>query len=761
MPAIKVKAVMEDSPHDFSDAVEYRILMYEIMLELQRAERFFDVYDAVEEKLKVLLHSERVLVFKRGRHQRELSASVRIGDSVREVRLDFSPDSLAGYVALTQKRVAILDVADSKALAKIHPGLQNNALADKTLGLSTRSTIAVPIFHGDVLIGVLQLLNPDPREFSTGEFHKLKTIASMLGDHFFEELGVTEGPYDLLIRKGVIKREQLSELGVRSRAESKSIAHLLLKDFRIPRQVVGESLTSFYQVPFAEAGINAKVPAKLIQNINPNYVRQQGWVPIAENGQEVTVLIDDPSDGDKVMVIEQLFRGRKIKLLLMIPEEIAELAEGALHDNTDATDSIEELTDLAADEIIDSDSSSQVEDTSDQQQNSNVVRLLNKLIADAYTTGASDIHIQPAATGKPATVLFRIDGVCKSIARIPYKLVRPVVSRLKVMCAMDLAERRLPQDGKCTVKLRGQTLEIRVVVIPNSHGLESAVMRLLSNCEAMHLYGLNLSDVNLAEVKRLAEKPHGLFLVVGPTGSGKTTSLHSIVGHLNTGERIIWTIEDPVEITQPGLQQVSVNKRTGLTFATALRSFLRADPDVILVGEMRDDETAQIAVQASMTGHIVLSTLHTNSAAETINRLRSMSVESFDLADALLGILSQRLVRVVCAACSQPTELTVEEREFLQLKVDAHGLAPISGDAKYMCGPGCEACSHTGYQGRVGIHELLVASPAVKELIAAEAASHEIVEQSQKEGSPSFVEDAMQKLFSGRIDFREFRKAIA
>ncbi|HBD08344.1 MAG TPA: general secretion pathway protein GspE, partial [Syntrophobacteraceae bacterium] len=349
---------------------------------------------------------------------------------------------------------------------------------------------------------------------------------------------------------------------------------------------------------------------------------------------------------------------------------------------------------------------------------------------------ASDIHIEPGKGRESTIIRMRVDGVCREVTRIPASHVRAVVARIKILARLDIAERRKPQDGKITLKLHGKPIELRVATLPTVNG-ESAVLRILSAGEALPIERLNLAESTEKEIVRLISHPHGMFLAVGPTGSGKTTTLHAILGHINTPERKIWTAEDPVEITQRGLQQVQVEPRIGLDFAVALRSFLRADPDVILIGEMRDRETAHIGIESSLTGHLVFSTLHTNSAPETIVRLLDLGLDPLNFSDALLGVLAQRLVRTLCSHCKE--YYTPTEDEIDQL-VKAYGpdLFTESGINRaecQLCRPvGCDKCGGTGYKGRTGIHELLVATNPMKQRIAKRADVPEIRALAIQEG---------------------------
>ncbi|MBD3648972.1 MAG: Flp pilus assembly complex ATPase component TadA, partial [Pseudomonadales bacterium] len=462
--------LMESSPHQFNDAMEHQILLYEIMLELQQAERFSDVFPELEGKLKTLLHSEHVLVYRRGRNKRELTTSVISGGKHQDVRLDFSPASIAGYVAMTGKPVCIQNLHDARALQAIYPSLQNNAEADEKLGIKSYSTLAVPIYHNEIVIGVLQLINRVDGNFSTREYRKVTSLALMLGEHFYSELGVSEGPYDLLIQRGLITREELEEATIEATRNDVSLPWYLATEKGLPVEDIGESMESYYQVPFMRYDINIKVPSKLIEDINPEYIKHQGWVPIADNGVEVTILIDDPTDTQKIMHIERLFSEQKIKLFLMMPEDIASIADSVVSDAWE-TRSVAELTNLAGNDIQ---GRGQARDGSfSGSEDSGVVLLLNRIITDAYMKGASDIHIQPDGDARPAAVLYRVDGICRQATKIPNKLVKQLTARLKVMCSLDLAEKRLPQDGKCSIKCRGKRLDLRVAIIPNVHGLET------------------------------------------------------------------------------------------------------------------------------------------------------------------------------------------------------------------------------------------------------------------------------------------------
>jgi type II secretory ATPase GspE/PulE/Tfp pilus assembly ATPase PilB-like protein len=417
------------------------------------------------------------------------------------------------------------------------------------------------------------------------------------------------------------------------------------------------------------------------------------------------------------------------------------------------------------------------EEPSIEQSDNSLVRLINSMIAEAQSQGVSDIHIECQPGRDKVRIRFRKDGALRPYMELPHTYRSAMIARIKIMCDLDISERRKPQDGKINFGkfVPGQRLELRVATIPTANGLEDAVLRLLSSAKPIPLDNLGLSPENLGQIKAMAQRPYGMLLCAGPTGSGKTTTLHSVMGYINQPDRKIWTAEDPVEITQAGLRQVQVNPKIDWTFAKALRAFLRADPDVIMVGEIRDGETAKMAVEASLTGHLVMSTLHTNSAVETVTRLLDMGMDPFNFADSLLGVLAQRLVRRLCSKCVQAEPATAQQTDELMADyLHAFGQAEhkpspddvLAGwkkrfgkDGRLMhhVAKGCPNCDDSGLRGRAGLHELLVVSRPVRQLIQTGARPDELLRVALGEGLRTLRQDGIDKVWAGATTIEEVR----
>ena len=571
--------------------------------------------------------------------------------------------------------------------------------------------------------------------------------------------------YDYILREKIVTADQLQKALAISKKMRKSVEFVLIDQFKISKKSIGKSLSHYYGCPFKSFDPRAPIPVELIGNLKKSFLFHDVWVPLSWGKEGVEILIDDPRDLRKTGVIRGLVKTKKIRLSVGIKEDI-ELYIRHFFERREE-ESIEEMIeelDLIPDISFEEEEEIEEEEEETPDEGSGqIVRLVDQIIITAYRKNASDIHIEPSPITAKTGVRFRLDGVCQEYVQVPNSMARAVVSRIKVMANLDIAERRLPQDGKIKFKRKGvPPFELRLATLPTAGGHEDAVLRILASAGAMKINEMGLSERNLEVLERTISKPYGLILAVGPTGSGKTTTLHSALGHINKPGIKIWTVEDPVEITQAGLRQVEVKPKIGLDFARVMRSFLRADPDVIMIGEMRDRETASIGIEASLTGHLVFSTLHTNSAPETVTRLLDMGLNPINFSDAFLCVLAQRLARRLCVHCRK--EYHPSDKEFEEL-VTEYGLERFEAtkirytpELRLYRPGGCERCSGTGYKGRMGIHELIEGTPRIKGLIKGRGKTEEIFEQAAQEGTATLKQDGIQKVFLGLTDMGEIRR---
>ncbi len=588
---------------------------------------------------------------------------------------------------------------------------------------------------------------------------------------------------EALLALDLVSPEQLEQALVQQRDDrSVPLGELLVRKGVISRAQLQSALARKMGYPVVDVE-NFAVEPDAVRKLPHAVAKRLEVLPLVLRDGRLVVAMEDPTRRDAIEEVEFITQLKVVPTLtklgtlqFAIPATFSRFGAEAL-----PRGSVDPLPDFTPDftlessnkliESLERDSTERAakEDESPIEQSDNsLVRLINTMIIEAHNQGVSDIHIETYPGREKLKIRFRRDGVLQPYLELPPTYRNAMIARIKIMCDLDISERRKPQDGKINfARFSAQhKLELRVATIPTNNGLEDVVMRILASSRPMPLDRIGLTPANLQALQTAVARPYGMVLCVGPTGSGKTTTLHSALSHINTADRKIWTAEDPVEITQAGLRQVQVNPKIDWTFAKALRAFLRADPDVIMVGEIRDQETAEIAVEASLTGHLVLSTLHTNSAPETITRLLDMGMDPFNFADSLLAVLAQRLVRRSCTACQTTEPLT--EGELGELLDDYLHVFPADArpsklalmgewvktpgkDGRLMkfTSPGCSACGGTGFKGRAGLHELLTVSKTIRRMIQTGARAEELQHAALAEGMRSLRQDGIVKVLQG------------
>ena len=716
--------------------------------------------------------------------QDQIVSKVKTGlTSFKDLRLPVTPQSIAGFVALNRQVLNIADVYDEQELRRISPELRFQQGVDQRTGYRTRQMLVAPLVsvQSKEMLGVVQFINTrDHQPFTAIALDGVRELCETLSVAFSQRMKPPQrvhGKYDGLVEDAVLAAPEL-ELAVRSaRKKDVAVESVLLDDFQIKLPAIGQALARFYGVPYEPFRADRVKPVELLRNLKRQFVEEHGWLPLDDTREGLLVLALDPEAAANARLVSQIFPKAKLLYRVTTVREFELTLDQFYGPASGDTASVGELLSGMDDGEEDGEAPDHVSEAVENE----LVKLVNKIIVDAYRQGVSDIHIEPLPGKGKTGVRFRKDGTLVPYIEIPASYRSALVARIKIMCDLDISERRKPQDGKIKFRKYGPLdIELRVATIPSTGGVEDVVMRILAAGEPIPLDKLGVLPVNLARLRATVEKPYGLFFVCGPTGSGKTTTLHSVLNYLNTPDTKIWTAEDPVEITQKGLRQVQVNRKAGLDFATVMRAFLRADPDIIMVGEMRDKETVAMGIEASLTGHLVFATLHTNSAPESIVRLLDMGMDPFNFADALIGILAQRLAKRLCTACraaytpaeSELDALLAEFCEELQATEafkrdpEAARAAILQGWRERYAGPdgrftlyravGCAECTK-GYRGRVGLHELMLGTDKARRLLTEHARVAALLAQALEDGMLTLKMDGIEKVLSGITDIKMVR----
>jgi type II secretory ATPase GspE/PulE/Tfp pilus assembly ATPase PilB-like protein len=634
----------------------------------------------------------------------------------------------------------------------------NHALEDKTLSQEERLDVldqlaSIHEAGGNMQAAVrtLKSITTIDPEFRNSR-QRVTIITEMLSKferfyHLFKERHITEEQFD--------QAKQLAD------QRHKDIEAILINDFEIEKVDIGESIAEFFDCPFVEYNeLEIGPPPKCLQNLKENFWRANHCIPISQDGTKIRIASVDPRNQTMLANLRSMLKGNVLEFVVAFNEDVSKFTdhfhgkgESLLDDAEDVFGELE----LVEEEYEDED---QYDD--DNSEAGVVVKVCNRIIEEAYNRNVSDIHIESQIGKRGALVRFRVDGECSNFQTVPYNYKRALVSRVKILSRLDIAEKRLPQDGKIKFRTRrGKNIELRVATLPTVGGNEDVVMRILAGGDALPLKKMGLHEDNLENFKTLIQRPYGLVLVVGPTGSGKTTTLHAGLGYINRPEKKIWTAEDPVEIVQDGLRQVQVLPKIGLNFARILRAFLRADPDIIMVGETRDEETANTVIEAALTGHLVFSTLHTNSAPETVTRLLGMGIDPFNFADSLLGVLAQRLIKRLCPHCRQKYNPDEDELNILKKEYGDHPIHPLEIPDKLTLFKtrGCGHCQKSGYKGRLAIHELLITDDQMRLKIESNAPVAEIRYAALEAGMRTLKQDGILKVMNGDTDLKQVSAA--
>jgi len=772
------KEVIPEAPQvdELLKNFEFHKSIQSITNRINKAGNLKEIFIDIAADIRKLFNINILTIYAVDRLKKEIY-SMRLEDStLKEIRLPINNSTIAGHAANTKRMIHINDAYNEREIRKIHEQLSFDRSFDKKMGGVTSQVMAIAILHDGIIMGVMEIMNKkggnkidDYRQIFLDE------ICNALGNTFADNEKASDQNRDdklnYLIEHGLVTESEMQKAWEKARDQKELIENILMRRYNVYREDIGKALAEYYHCQFITFNDRLPIPHDLLKNIKKNHLLSLSWVPLNKIDGKINVIVDDPLNIVKREAIEGLLKTKTIKYSVSLTEDILKYIDRFYSsdevvtagekekDKKNYTPTAEFRIKLEAEKMTIKDESSEVI----KQAPDTIEQLANKIINEACSCLASDIHIEPNTDTNNIEIRYRINGVCLLYQTLPYRFLEAFISRIKVMSNLDPSVKGIPQDGKIRFKkLAGEEIELRVAIIPTQGGVEDVVMSILAKEEIIPLEVLGLSKRHYWELLKLLKQNQGMILFAGPTGSGITTTIHACLATINTREKKIWTAEAPVEIKQHGLRQVEIQPQTGLNFAKAVRSFLNADPDVIMIGGMPDYETARICIETSLNGRLILGTLPTQSAIETITLVMSMGVDSVNFADGLLGILAQRLVRTLCKNCKEAYHPSFEEYEEL---AEVYGKEyfemmnlSYSNNLELYRPKGCNDCDQTGYTGRMGIHELLIVSKNIKRMIQRRESVKFIQQAAMAEGMTTLLQDGIIKAIQGHTDVNQIRR---
>jgi type II secretory ATPase GspE/PulE/Tfp pilus assembly ATPase PilB-like protein len=776
------KEVIPEAPQveELLKNLEFHKSIQRITNRINDTDNLEEIFTDINEDIRQLFNINVLNIYAVDRPKKEIY-SMRLEDSIlKEIRLPINNSTIAGHAANTKRMIHINDAYNEREIRKIHEQLSFDRNLDKKKGIVTGQVMAIPILHDGSIMGVMEIMNKKGSD-------KIDDYRQIFLDEIFNALGNTfadnenapnqnrDDKFDYLIEHGLVTEADMRKAWKKARNQKELIENILMRRYNVYREDIGKALAEYYHCQFISYNGMLPIPHDLLKNIKEKHLQSLLLVPLNKINGKINVIVDDPANIVKREAIEGLLKTKTIKYSVSLTEDIlkyidrfyssdevavdVEVEKEEEEDKKDYIPIVEFRAKMETEKMTIKDESNEVI----KQTPDTIEQLVNKIIHEANSRLASDIHIEPNMDTNNIEIRYRIDGVCLLYQTLPYRFLDALISRIKVISNLDPSVKGMPQDGKIRFKKpAGGEIELRVAIIPTQGGVEDVVMSILAKGKVMPLEVIGLSKRHYWELLKLLERYQGMILFAGPTGSGITTTIHACLANINTPEKKIWTAEATVEIKQHGLRQVEIQPQTGLTFAKTMRSFLNADPDVIMVGGMPDFETARICIETSLNGRLILGAMPTQSTTETIVRLMDMGVDSVNFADGLLGILAQRLVRTLCKKCKETYHPSKEEYEELAELYGNEYFETLnlsySNDLELYRPKGCDDCDQTGYTGRIGIHELLIVSRNIKRMIQRRKNVEFIQQAAMAEGMTTLLQDGIIKAIQGHTDVNQIRR---